>query len=207
MNDKKRVVAVPNLREFFRDSLDEALANQSVEAADQTSHYIVNLLTLYSRADALFDTADDRRGLKPLAFMLADALESPSLRERERSLQRLGDVALFMAGFFAHSFSRKLVDVDYYISMGGGAYGHLSETMQVSPGGAAFRMVFAELAEKFQRFVDVLNDVAEMARTTTPSDALRWYEIWLRTGSPRAAAKLRELGIHTSPGMVSRRTQ
>ena len=58
--------------------------------------------------------------------MLSDALEAPTAQERERGLQRLGDVSLFMAGFFAHSFARKLIDIDYHIAMGGRAYGTLA---------------------------------------------------------------------------------
>jgi hypothetical protein len=52
-----------------------------------------------------------------------------------------------------------------------------------------------ELAQKFQRLVDVLNDVAEMAHTHTDKDILRLYEIWLKTGSPRAFGILRRLGV------------
>jgi hypothetical protein len=55
--------------------------------------------------------------------------------------------------------------------------------------------VFAELAAKFQRLVDALNDVSEMAHRHDDRDILRQYEIWLKTGSPRAAGILRGLGV------------
>lgn len=200
MSDKTRVVTVANLREFFHESLDAALANQRVAAADQTAHYIVNLLTLFSRSEELYDEQDQGRTIRPLAFMLADALAAGTGRDRDRALRRLGDVALFMAGFFAHSFSRRLVDVDYYISMGGGAYGHLSES---SRDFAAFREVFVELAEKFPMFVDVLNEVSAMACGNNDEDVLRLYEIWIRTGSRRAATQLRRLGVEPSLYAVS----
>ena len=59
--------------------------------------------------------------------MLSDgAGGAPTVAERERGLQRLGDVSLFVAGFFAHSFARKLIDIDYHIAMGGQAYGTLA---------------------------------------------------------------------------------
>jgi len=34
---------------------------------------------------------------------------------------------LFIAGFFAQSFARKLIDIDYHISMGGRAYATLAK--------------------------------------------------------------------------------
>lgn len=197
MQHDNRVVAVANLREFFRDSLDAAMSNQQVDAAAATSHYIVNVLTMFARSEQLYDESTDGRRIQPLALMLADALESATAWERDRALRRLGDVSLFMAGFFAHSFARRLVDIDYYISMGGGAYAHLSGLMR-GAAAASVREVFEELAAKFQLFVDVLNEVSEMSRESSDVDVLRLYEIWMRTGSPRAAARLRKIGIEPS---------
>src|ERR1700726_1725313 len=102
----RRVLPVANLREFFKDSLQGALAKQRLVVEDQTEHYVVNLLTLFARSEALYEHTPDGTRLKPLAVMLAEALEAPSARDRERSLQRLGDVSLFVAGFFAQSFAR-----------------------------------------------------------------------------------------------------
>ena len=48
-----RVVPVADLREFFRDELHGALEKQQVAFEDQTEFYVVNLLTLFSRSEAL----------------------------------------------------------------------------------------------------------------------------------------------------------
>jgi hypothetical protein len=66
--------------------------------------------------------------------------------------------------------------------------------------------VFAELAAKFQRLVDALNDVSEMSWQNSDRDVLRLYETWLRTGSPRAHALLRELGVDPAVVPVGRAT-
>jgi hypothetical protein len=190
-----QIVPVTNLREFFRDALHGALEKQHVAVEDQTEHYVVNLLTLFSRSEALYDQTSEGPRLKPLVVLLTEALEARSPGDRQRGLQRLGDVSLFIAGFFAQSFARKLIDIDYHIAMGGRAYGTLADNMRGSIRGQAFAAVFLELAQKFQRLVDVLNDVAEMAHTHTDRDILRLYEIWLKTGSPRAFAILQRLGV------------
>lgn len=189
------VVAVPNLREFFHDSVQRALRNQRVAVDDHTEHYVVNVLTMFARSEELYERTPEGVRLRPLAHMLADAAAAPSSQQRDEALRRLGDVSLFIAGFFAQSFARKLVDVDYHIAMGGRAYGTLAENLRYSMRGQAFAAVFMELAGKFQRLVDVLNDVAEMAYRHTDKDILRLYEIWLKTGSPRAFAILQRLGV------------
>ncbi|HSQ70693.1 MAG TPA: hypothetical protein VLM41_11465 [Steroidobacteraceae bacterium] len=184
-----------NLREFFRDSVHQALRNQDVEVEEHTEHYVVNLLTMFARSEALFERTSERVQLKPLALMLADAVEAPSADQRERVLQRLGDVSLFTAGFFAQGFARRLVDVDYHIAMGGRAYGTLANSAPRGARGRALAGVFAELAAKFQRFVDALNEVSEMSCRHSDRDVLRLYEIWLKTGSRRAYGLLRQLGV------------
>lgn len=189
------VVAVPNLREFFHDSVQKALRNQRVAVDDHTEHYVVNVLTMFARSEELYERTPEGVRLKPLAHMLADASAAQSSQQRDEALRRLGDVSLFIAGFFAQSFARKLVDIDYHIAMGGRAYGTLAENMRYSIRGQAFAAVFLELARKFQQLVDVLNDVAEMAYQHTDKDILRLYEIWLKTGSPRAFAILQRLGV------------
>src|SRR3984893_5151257 len=156
----KRVLPVANLREFFKDALHGALEKRQLSVEDQTEHYVVNLLTLFSRSEALFDTTAEGRRLKPLVVMLSEALGAPSEGDRNRGLQRLGDVSLFVAGFFAQSFARKLIDIDYHIAMGGRAYATLAETM-LPGGGRVLGNVFGELAEKFQPMVDALNEVSE----------------------------------------------
>ena len=191
----KPLVAVTNLREFFHDSVQAALRKQRVAVDDHTEHYVVNILTMCARSEELYESTAEGVRLKPLAHMLADASVASSPQQRDETLRRLGDVSLFVAGFFAQSFARKLVDIDYHIAMGGRAYGTLADNLRGSIRGQAFAAVFLELAQKFQRLVDVLNEVAEMAHTHTDQDILRQYEIWMKTGSPRAFAILQRLGV------------
>lgn len=193
----KRVLPVANLREFFKDTLHGALAKQQLSVEDQTEHYVVNLLTLFARSEALYDSTPEGMRLKPLVAMLGEALEAPCDSERNRTLQRLGDVSLFVAGFFAQGFAAKLIDIDYHIAMGGQAYATLAQLTSRGRG-RVLGAVFAELAEKFQPLVDALNEVSESSYTHSDRDILRLYEIWLKTGSARCYALLKRLGVDPS---------
>jgi len=188
-------IALVNLQEFFHDSVQQALHNQHVEVEAQTEHYLVTVLTRFARSEEYFEGADGARGQRPLAKLLAEALEAPEPAQRRERMQRLGDISLFMAGFFAQSFARRLVDVDYCIAMGGRAYGSLAESWRGKGRGAVFAVLYSELAVKFQRLVDVLNEVADMARPASDQDVLRLYEVWLKTSSPRARRLLQQRGV------------
>lgn len=198
-----RVVPVANLREYFHDALQGALERQHLAVEDQTEHYVVNLLTLFSRADALYEQADPRATdhgtrMKPLVVMLTEALEAPTPSDRNRGLQRLGDVSLFVAGFFAQSFARKLIDIDYHIAMGGRAYSALADALARTRS-RVLGQVFAELSEKFQPMVDALNDISETSYQHSDKDILRLYEVWLKTGSKRSFDILKRLGVDPTP--------
>ena len=197
-DDGGGVVAVASLTEYFRDALHGALAHQHVAVEDQTEQYVVNMLTLFARAEHFYAGVPSGPKLPPLVNLFATAVEATTPAERERALQRLGDVSLFIAGFFAHGFARRLVDIDYHIAMGGRAYGTLAEALARGRR-RVLAPVYAELAAKFQPLVDALGEISDAARTYTQSDVLRLYEIWLRTGSARARGLLSQLGVAASP--------
>ena len=193
-----QVMPVTSLTEYFRDSLNAALCKQQLSVDDHTRHYVVNVLTLFARSESLFERTAESSRLKPLVVMLSEALSAPTLAERQRGLQRLGDVSLFIAGFFARSFARKLIDIDYHICMGAQAYSTLADTDR-SRRGAVLGRVFAELAGKFQPLVDALNEISESSCSQSNADVLRLYELWLRTGSRRSWRLLRGLGVLPAP--------
>ena len=200
----EQLITETSLQEYFQTSISDALENQNVKAEAETIHYVVGLLTSFSRAEKLFECTPDGMTIKPLALLYAEAVEGKTVEERSRALRRLGDVALFISGVFSQSLNRCVVDVDYYVSMGGSAYSYLSDTMRGTNRGRAMSGIYDELASKFVAFVDVLGEVSEGGNCNNDIDVLRQYEIWLRTGSTRAAERLRAVGIQPSTNASSR---
>jgi hypothetical protein len=197
-HDAAGLLAVADVREFFRVALQHALRHQHVSVREHTEHYVVNLLAMFARTEALFEPEPGRRvRLKPLALLLAEAVDTPDERLRFRLLQRLGDVALFIAGFLAGNL-RRPVDVDYHIAMGGRAYGALAQA-PCHGSRRALSSVFAELEDKFQPLVDALNEIGDGAGSDSPQGLLHLYDLWQRTGSRRARRLLMNLGVQPHP--------
>ena len=190
-----RVMPVHNLCDYFRESIDTVIAEQGVSLDPHATHYVVNMMTLFSRSEQLYEGDGEIYGIKPLALMLADAADAPSPEHRKHLLQRIGDVALFISGFFVESLANKAVDIDYYIHMGENAYGSLSQETRGTFRGNAFADIYRELAIKFQVLTDVLHEVRDRAHGHSDLNVLRTYEIWRKTGSRRAAQILRAQGV------------
>ncbi len=189
------VEQVANLRDYFRRSVEDVIDNRGVDMDPHAAHYVVNLLTSFSRSEALYEDDGESYGLRPLALMLADAANASSVEERSQSLQRIGDVSLFVSGFFSNSLSRTAVDIDYYINMGGNAYAVLSEEVRGTFRGNAFAPIYQELSEKFLVLIDILNEVRDSKRIDSDVDLLRTYQQWQKTGSPRCEKLLRKQGV------------
>ena len=180
---------------YFKELVDGALTHQRLETQELTAFYVVRLLTSFLQRPV---GADDQM---PLAVRLAQALESGGIRQRE-SLRQIGDLSLFISGFFSDSLHRKLVDVDYYVSIGGSAYNALSRVET-----DMFSSVFAELGEKFVGFVDILSEVSERTSCASNADLLRLYEKWLKTGSRRSGQLLAERGVVPNASIKKTRIQ
>lgn len=190
------------LQEYFHDSMHASLSRQQVQAQPETVSYLVNLLVSFLHTDRLYQFSEDGLGFRPLALRYADTLASPGPERRAQALRELGDVALFVAGVFAESLNRKLVDVDYYAAMGGSAYARLADSLRSSNASRSFSAIFGELAAKFTGFADVLGEVAEHPEVRQHRDVLRLYDRWLKTGSRRVAERLRALGIEPNTSLT-----
>jgi hypothetical protein len=178
-----------SIREFFHEAVGAAMRNQGVDTSELTEFYLVNLL-----ADYAHTPIDDA----PLALKLGEAAQAMP-GERARYLRDIGDQSLYVSGFFADSLQRSLVDVDYYIKIGGTAYAQLA---RMGAGGKPFGPVYDELAGKFPVFVDVLAEVSQGTALTTDRGVVSLYERWVKTGSAWIERKLRARGVLPGRGDV-----
>ncbi len=190
----ERIIVGKSAREWFREAVGETLAHRNLKVQEVTEFYLVDLLASVLERERLFvEEADGTVRAEPLAMILLRALEKDRA-QRARELRRLGDTALYVSGFFGDSLARSVAGVDYYIAMGERAYGALAQ----GGGGAGARgqdELFTELADRFEQFVDVFAEIAELSNLRSDRGLVRLYERYLTTRSTRVAELLRERGV------------
>lgn len=180
-------------RDFFRGEIKSLMEKQQVNAQTESVDYLTNLMVRYMDSDRFFvKKAEGKLENNVLADLYGEYLQG-NTEKKKLSLQRLGDICLLISGFFADSLKRKIVDVDYYLGMGGSAYWTLSQ-LHLS----AVAPLYKELSVKFKPFSSVLGEFSERSGLTTNADLLRLYERWLLTGSDRLRGLLSEHGIATA---------
>lgn len=192
MQKNKGIIHRTNTTEFFRTRVHAAISHSGVETSEMTEFYIVNLLDQYREVSKLFAEEGDGPVLKPLALMLDEAQDADPVVKRA-CLKRLGDTALYVAGFFTDYVHKSLVDLNYYISMGGAAYGSLSSMQRKR----AIQELYYELAVKFSFLVEVLANVAPWSQHIDNQRLVRLYAQWLKSGDARLKVILEREGIDT----------
>lgn len=183
------VTLAASVDEFFHEVVTDALTAVDLDASQPASWYLVGLLGDFTKA---------RLTDEPLGLKLAVMVEDPG--ERVRNLKQVGDTSLYVAGFFADSLSRSLVDVDYYVGLGQSAYAQLARSLGANK---SIGEVYEELAAKFPRFVDVLLEVRKrthLAELNQTTDVGKLYEIWLRTREEWVEKKLKAAGLIVDVG-------
>lgn len=198
MVEKRLVEEVPNLQCYFHELVSGAIEHQKLKADEHISFYLVNLLSHFTQSEKIQRREDGEE--MPLAILFCQAQnESPEVKVR--LLRYLGDFSLLISGFFQDSLSRKIVDIDYYMSMGGAAYSQLSTLNVFRKQQALSNQIFSELAEGFVKWVDVISEVSEASHINNHQNLLRLYEKWVRTGSHRLRELLSSKGVLPIEGL------
>ena len=177
------------LADYFRERLQELGADLNPTPQEDTLWYMGNMLARFGDSDQLFCYDEGELGIRPLAMLYKDAHETSDHRERCLLLRQLGDVALFVGALFPESYARRGIVKDYFVGMGGGAYGYLSENARQN------RHVFSELASTFTRMLELVARACSKETQFDANDVLNLYQRWRRNRDPRLEEQLRALGI------------
>ena len=191
---------VANMREYFRETLQQSLKESGTSLSETAQVYIVNLLAEFARSENVFAGTD--RGERPvLVELMARAQESEPV-EALRIYKHMGDSSLYLTGFFKDSMTDQAVSVDYYVSMGGTAYDAVARLMR--PTAATSSALFAELANRFADLVELLCAMSlhgERSRKLDDASVLGLVDRYRRTGSREILGALKKQGVVLRPGL------
>ncbi|MGZ3723250.1 MAG: hypothetical protein ACXVA9_09985 [Bdellovibrionales bacterium] len=185
-------IIVESPRDFFVDRVETALQRLKFAPLPLSRRYLVDLLQHFMFSSNLFehDEESGRARRETLAELYLKAQNSPA-PVRTDLLKKLGDSSLYISGFFGDSLTRKIVDIDYYVDMGGVAYGALS----TSAPDENLSQVYGEFSSRFGEFVDVLTFISQESLIQSNGDLLRLYDRYMSTGSRLAEGQLVEKGL------------
>jgi hypothetical protein len=180
---------------YFTEMVREACERRKIKTNMAMQSYLSGLLSFYLDAKNLHDESVNELGERQpqtMAEMLLVASQSEE-REKQELLKKLAERSLYISGFFGDSLSRKAVDIDYYVGIGGVAYSSLADCVKEDTRASIYRTCSA----RFLDFVEVLTYISTESMIQSDTNILRLYDRYLRTGSEMAKEKLIEKGIIT----------
>jgi hypothetical protein len=187
------VIEAVSMREFFRESLTTSLQRARVSVSEHVQLYLVQLLTEFGRADAVFAGGDEE---KPVMVDMINRAQEADPQEAVRIYKHMGDRSLYLTGFFAGAVEKAVVGRGFYVSMGGQAYAQVSSLVRSST--ATTAALFAEMSDRFEALVRVLESMSLQPVANgqaSNDDVLEVYERFQRTGNEQAKEALQRRGI------------
>lgn len=149
---------------LWRDVVKEAEDRCSINLQEELETYLISLLIRY------LDNPEMTQRIFAVAFM--EALKRGA-KERQVSLQNVGDECLLFAGLFPKAALPRQVTIKYFVDLGRTAYFSISNKNNDLYTALAFQFV-------------VLMDVLQSIPNQTPLLPLEAYEQWQTLGSQRA---------------------
>jgi hypothetical protein len=173
-------------RAVFAELLAGALDRADPPPTPVAIAYLVDLLAERVRAPGCAAPAIEE------AARLVGAGEADA--KRLAGLRRLGDAALFIAGFFGESLARAPFGGAPNGEAGRLAYAALSAALTRLAAERTWSRLYEELADRFRDFADLLAEVGERTRGAPPPRIPCLYSRYLATGSARDRRRLLGLG-------------
>ncbi len=149
------LILVKNSHGYFSEVLQNALKKSNVSLSDSAQVYIIHMLDDFSRSEKIFSGVE--YGEKIYFFDLLNRALVSQDQEALRIFRHMGDVSLYLCGFFEEFTQNKLISVSYYIDMGISAYAQASEISRAYT--ASNSATFLELSDQFCNIAKVLKKI------------------------------------------------
>lgn len=188
-----------DLKRFFAEECLTISVKQGLPLSEHVGAYLGEMLMRFAESETYFLPNSDPHASKPrkefpsVVRLWLEGQKQPA-HEQFVQMQHVGDLALYTSGFFPERIQRSLVDMDFYMAVGGQAYeraGKLRESLAQE----RELNVYFELASKFTELKELLAELNDRKLLHTEADRLLLYRKWLESGSPRIQRMLAEIGI------------
>ena len=193
MSEASKISLAISPGEFFRTEIQAAAQDQDLVLPQEVEFYLVDLMCKFIHLDPGQDTIGNSFG-KPLAIMLNEALEG-SEQERIDSMRKIGDTSLYISGFFQDYFNGKAFSIDYYMTIGSGAYKAVADLEKERSRAGARSELYHTMGDSFSKLVETIALVSDKFSPMGHKNLLEIYSRWTSTQSDRLRKKLQESGI------------
>lgn len=140
----------PTSTASWKRLINEALVKCHRNLNDDVESYLIFLLIRFTKHTELANSV--------LALEYLESQNTIGINQQHQ-LRDIGDKCLLFSGFYPEQAHRRLVNLEYFVNMGRGAYDQIANGTHNSAEFNSLRELFAELSNNFINLLDVLQHV------------------------------------------------
>ena len=171
-------------QEPFKDYIKKELHLADSSLSCEVKNYLADLLYFYLRGDRFYEYQHDLGSDCEKTFVsLYGKIHSARTNEKIYLFKKMGDLSLYISGFFRSSIQKKVVDVSYYENMGQSAYGYLADCYSSQSN------VFQSLYQQFKDLAENLFYIQKKSELRDNKNSIALYKEYMEQKHPSSALK------------------
>lgn len=151
------LIVTNNMQAYFREALSHALNESKIQITQSAQVYLVHFLNEFSRAEKMFAGTD--YGEKINIFSMLDRAAQAEDHEALPIWRHMGDVSLYLLGYFSEGDGTRPASRSYYLGMGARAYNQVSLLFRYQALDSS--LLFKELSERFPDLVELVEAISK----------------------------------------------
>ena len=180
------VIKQVSFRDYIKKELSSADSSLSCEVID----YLADLLCFYLRSDRFYQRRGRPEGgcEETLVSLYGKIHSAKARREKIYLFKKMGDLSLYVSGFFRSAVEKKTVDVSYYENMGQSAYGYIADCY------GSQKNIFSALSRRFRNLSESLFYIQKKSELKDNKTAVALYREYMTKKKTPALKRLLQEG-------------
>lgn len=151
------------IRASFKEFISKELYKANSSLPFEIKEYLSDLLYFYISTHRIYEYRNQKgKSYKTTLVEIYGKIPAAGANERVYLFKKIGDLSLYLSGFFRSALKEDLVDRSYYEDMGEAAYGRLSTLYRKQ------NNIFKSLARNFKPLSETLFHIQKKTEARQP---------------------------------------
>ena len=151
------------IRASFKEFISKELYKANSSLPLELKEYLSDLLYFYISTHRIYEYRNKKgKSYKTTLVEIYGKIPAAGINERVYLFKKIGDLSLYLSGFFRSALKEGIVDRSYYEDMGEAAYGRLSALYQKQ------NNIFKNLAQNFKPLSETLFHIQKKTEERQP---------------------------------------
>jgi hypothetical protein len=170
---------IQGLDGFLAQEIENAEEKLRIQLSPYSKLYLLHLMKRLSEDEDFFCSEVLKE--RPLGVLLLEAVHK-DIFGKIRNLKIVGDLSLVFSGLFPEFLTRRMVDIDYFMSLGRKSYSLLSDTYSQYRTKRELFILYSQLVAEFFYLTEIMTEISDDMNFLDRSNIENINARWRKTG-------------------------